>query len=302
MRQIFVVGSINTDLSMAVDRLPRLGESVYGQGYMQTQGGKGANQAVACAKLGCPQVYLVGAVGADADGEKLRACIAKVGVDTGGVTVKPQAGSGVCVALSERASRDNVLIVCPGANDALCAQDVEEFLRTHARAGDILLVQLEIPHEAVLSALRCAKEMGMRTVLNPAPVRGEIGDLLRYVDFIVPNETEFASLTGCSADGSGLQAGARALHAAGAGTVIVTLGKRGSVCVGEETFFVDAVPAEAIDTTAAGDTFLGAFCTVLARGGGVREAMEFGARCAAVTVTRRGAAESIPFLRELSGK
>ena len=299
MRKVFVLGSINMDLVMEMERMPVLGESVIGSGFLSNQGGKGANQAVACAKLGCDCTFL-GAVGRDDYGDKLLASIQSFGVKTDGVQ-RSETYSGTCMILFDKAQHDNLLVVDPGANMQIDPATVTAYLKQHAASGDIFITQLETNSDAVEKALVVAKEIGMFTVLNPAPARPVGGEILQNVDLIVPNETETASLTGIAPDTEQkVQYVYRQFAAHGVKQMIITLGKRGCVHVcGDQLQWHSARTVCAVDTTSAGDTFIGAVCAQLCRNVPIADAIEYASVCSAITVSRRGAAASIPTVEEV---
>lgn len=300
MRKVFVLGSVNMDLNISAERIPFIGESVRGFGFFQNQGGKGANQAIACAKLGCENVYFLGAVGRDDYGKALLASVESYGIDTAGVSIKDGVPSGVCVILFDSGKKDNMLIVDTGANDALEFEDFAEFLRKNSAEGDILVTQLEIPFETVRAALRAAKELGLYAILNPAPAAKLDKDILVNTDLLVPNETEFKFITDIdAADETHILRGYDALREMGLKRLIVTRGAEGSMYVGDSVEIVPAVPAEAVDTTAAGDTFIGALTYGILKGMSLPDAMRLGSKCSAITVSRKGAAQSIPTLKEI---
>lgn len=299
MRKVFVLGSINMDLVMEMERMPLLGESVIGSGFLSNQGGKGANQAVACAKLGCDCTFL-GAVGRDDYGDKLLASIQSFGVKTDGVQ-RSETYSGTCMILFDKSQHDNLLVVDPGANMQIDPAAVTAYLKQHAASGDIFITQLETNSDAVEKALAVAKEIGMFTVLNPAPARPVGGEILQNVDLIVPNETETASLTGIAPDTEKeVQRVYRQFAAHGVKQMIITLGKRGCVHVwGDGLQWHGARTVCAVDTTSAGDTFIGAVCAQLCRNVPIADAIEYASVCSAITVSRRGAAVSIPTAEEV---
>lgn len=299
MKKVFVLGSINMDLVMETERMPVLGESAIGSGFLSNQGGKGANQAVACAKLGCDCTF-IGAVGRDDYGDKLLASVQCFGVKTEGVQ-RVEAHSGTCIILLDRSRQDNLLVVDPGANMQIDGNVAADYLRKHAQSGDILITQLETNLDAVEKAVSIAKELGMFVVLNPAPARPVGREILQHIDLIVPNETETAILTGITPDTEKeILEVYRRFSAEGVKQMIITLGKRGSVYAFRDTlYWQSARRVEAVDTTAAGDTFIGAVCALLCRDVPIVQAMNYGSLCAAITVSRRGAAVSIPTEEEV---
>lgn len=300
MGKIFVLGSINMDLVIRTDGMPHVGQCVRGRGFIQNAGGKGANQAIACAKLGAEAVYMLGAVGSDDYGKALAESLEKYHVDTSGL-VKKDGRSGVCIIVFDERQRDNMLIVDTAANDELSFLDVRRCLDTYARKGACLIAQLEVPMGTVIEALKTAKQKAMTVILNPAPAVAVGGEVLQFVDWLIPNETEFEIISGydCRSDGA-IKKGCERLRGMGAKKVIITRGKTGSTyCDGETMFTVPSRKVEAVDTTAAGDTYIGAFALKLEKGSTVLEAMQYATLCASVTVGRIGAAQSIPTAKEI---
>lgn len=294
--KIFVAGSLNMDLVISAPRMPEQGMTLTGGGFMTNAGGKGGNQAAACAKLG-GEAYMVGCVG-NAFGEELLSALRASGADTRFVDRAEDVSSGVAVIVV--IDGDNRIILDRGANARVSRETVDRALSFAAR-GDFLVVQLEIGMETVEYALRKGKEKGMVTLLNPAPAAVLPEGMLAYCDYFIPNQTEAQFYTGIyPEERESLLACAGALREKGVENVIVTLGARGSAYIGKEGFFtVEAFPAEAVDTTAAGDTFVGALTVRLAEGAGVKEAMTFASKASSITVTRRGAQQSIPTRSEL---
>jgi ribokinase len=289
---IAVVGSANLDLTVAVDHPPALGETVLGGDHRRAPGGKGANQAVACARLG-QRVALVGRVGADQPGAELRAALAAEGVDLTWVREDADAPTGLAL-ITVVPGGDNAIVVSPGANGRVGNADVEA-ARELVRDAAVTLVQQEIPPEAVAAAVAAA---GGRVVLNPAPAR-EIGaETLRRVGVLVPNRGELAMLAGREGEPEDL---ARAID--GPHAVVVTLGADGALVVeGERAERVAAPHVEAVDATGAGDTFCGALADALARGAAVAEAAEWAVQAAALSVTKPGAQSGMPTRDELTSR
>ncbi len=294
MKKVYVLGSINLDLVMQMERMPKLGESVIGSGFFANQGGKGANQAVACSKLGCDCTFL-GSVGKDENATKLLSSIHSYGVKTDAVQFS-DFPSGTCIILFDLTKQDNLLVVDPGANMHVDPNFITSYLRDHASLGDLFVTQLETNLTAVEAGLSVAKELGLFTVLNPAPARTLPASILENVDLIVPNETEAFALTGVLPDSDeNILEIFRQLSSLGAKELIITLGRNGSVHVRNQLItHYSATVATAVDTTSAGDTFIGAICAQLSKGISLEEAIPFASSCAAITVSRRGAAVSIP--------
>lgn len=297
MNNVYIFGSMNTDLVINCPREIASGETIRGSGFLINRGGKGANQAVACGRLGgrIGNVYMGGCVGDDDFGKSQIAGLAENGVRTDFIRVAEATPSGVAVIVV--IDGDNRIIIDGGANDKAGFSDADALL-SGAKAGDIFLTQLENRVEVVGYALKKAKEKGLTVMLNPAPMNPEIIPYLGYVDIILPNEHEFRDLT--STDD--YKAGSEKLHALGIRTVIVTLGDKG-YCVARDgnVNYYDGIKAVAVDTTAAGDTFCGAFAARLARGERTEDALAFANKAASISVTRKGAQQSVPEVNEVLG-
>lgn len=282
---VAVVGSANMDLVVRQPRWTSPGETIFGTGFSTGSGGKGLNQAVACARAGAA-VSFVGAVGDDPFGERLRRVVADEGID-GSRLVTDAAPTGIA-AITVTDDGENAIVVVPGANDAAVLHGAD---RAAIRAASHLVVQLERPTALLDAAMRVAREHGVTTVLTPAPVRGGLDDLIALADILVPNEGEAIALSGAG-DG---EAAAIALSRV-VGTVIVTLGARGAVVArsGVVVRRVAARPVRPVDTTAAGDTFVGVLVAWLAAGNDLDAALDAATAAAAIAVTRPGAADSMP--------
>ena len=290
---VAVVGSLNLDLVIRVAELPGPGETVRGGDLFRYPGGKGANQAVAAARLG-RRVAMVGCVGDDQAGRELLASLAAAGVDGSRVRVVEGVPSGTaCVTVSE--DGDNQIVVSPGANARLTPDDVAA--APAVRAAAVTLLQLEVPLETVAAAARTA---GGRVVLNPAPVRALPAELLGRIDVLVPNRVELARLAGGPVPRTVQEAAGLAGRLA-ARAVVVTLGADGALVVGDgRANHVPAVPVRPVDTTAAGDAFCGGLADALAGGADLREAARRAVRVAAAACLRQGAQASLPTPAELA--
>lgn len=293
---IYVVGSLNMDISATVGSVPRAGETVIANSTVINPGGKGANQAAAVGKLG-GSCAMIGKVGADGYGAQMKAALSGYGVNTEHVTVA-DCPSGTAMIWVHKGN--NRIVVNAGANARLTPEDVAQGLRD-AKAGDVLIIQLEVPHETVSYALSAAKRKGMVTILNPAPAMPLTQADYENSEIIAPNETETEILTGISPDCEvNLALAVKKLREMGATNIVITLGSRGSaVAVGNEITLVPAVKVKAADTTAAGDTFVGAMSVMLGRGENIAEAARFASYASALKVTRVGAAAAIPTIAEI---
>lgn len=293
---IAVVGSLNLDTTVRVAHLPRPGETVLGDGHFTDTGGKGANQAVAAARLGS-RVAMIGSVGDDPAGATLRAALADEGVDVAGVGAIAGAGSGMAV-ITVDAAGENMIVVDPAANGRLTADHVARHAAVVGGAA-VVLVQLEVPVAAVVAA---ADAVTGRLVLNPAPAAPLPAGLLARVDVLVPNATELATLTGGPVPDGIDEAVAAARALRGPAAVVVTLGARGAVVVdGDRALHVPAPRVRAVDPTAAGDAFCGGLADALGRGADLDEAVRWAVRCGAITATRWGAQSSLPTRADVEG-
>lgn len=291
---VIVFGSINMDLVTKAPRLPVPGETLIGSSFSTVSGGKGANQAVAVARLGIP-TCMVGRVGGDDFGQDLLTSLQTDGVQTDGVLVDESAHSGVA-AIAVDARGENHIIVIPGANGQINEEDVER-LTHHLPGAAALLLQFEIPLLAVQAAAQAAQKAGVRVILDPAPARTDIPtDLYPLVDIITPNAVEAGQLVGFQVDSpeAATQA-ADVLRQRGVGTVVVKLGVQGVFCAtADETFFVPAFTVQTVDTVAAGDAFNGGLAAALAEGLSLRQAVVWGAAAGALAATKAGAQSAMP--------
>jgi ribokinase len=292
--RICVVGSLNMDLVFQTERFPRPGETVTGAAFATYPGGKGANQAVAAARLGA-HVAMIGRVGDDAFGRALLAGLQSDGVDAGGVIVDPGAPTGIA-GITVSPGGENTIVVAPGANHALRPRDVDAE-RARITEAELLMLQMEIPLDTMLWAARAARDAGIPVMLDPAPARPLPPELFSIVDILLPNEGEAAALAGAPIAGAvdGQRAAAE-LAARGPAWVVVKLGALGAAYAerrGRSGFF-PAVPVASVDTTAAGDAFAGALAVARAEGGDLRGSVRFAARAAALKVTRHGAQAGMP--------
>jgi ribokinase len=298
MRRVVVAGSINMDVVALAERHPGIGETVAGREINYFPGGKGANQAVAAAKLGA-SVMLVGRVGMDAFGRELQAFLGAQGVDLTFVRDTPEAHSGT--ALITLANADNTIVVVPGANGLVGPADVAA---APLGSGDIAVSQFEIPLRAVKAFFERARSAGARTILNPAPVLSCDRALLDLVDVLVLNETELGLLANVGLidtdDQCSLLDAIRSLPMDDDKTVCVTLGKRGALALVQgDSLIIPGRAVIAVDTTGAGDCFVGALAAQLAAGNAIRDALQYANVAASICVQRMGAAPSMPTAEEV---
>ena len=288
-----VVGSINMDLSLAVPTIPAPGETVLSSSAVRTPGGKGANQAVAMARLGA-EVRMVGAVGEDADGAALLASLESAGVRTEWIARRPGTPSGLAIVCVDPGA-NNAIVVASGANSTLSPEDVRSAAGAFERSG-VLVCQLETPAETVIAAQHSGREVGALVVLNAAPAKQVPEEMFALTDVLVVNEIEATMF----APGAGPEDSARRLLDKGPKAVVVTLGGEGCLVVDEQ----GAAPSPAyrvkpVDTTGAGDCFTGGLAFGLSKGRPLREAVKIAQAAAAIAVTRVGAQAAMPTMQEV---
>ncbi|MCC3372576.1 ribokinase [Cohnella sp. REN36] len=295
---IAIVGSLNMDIVTSADRFPVPGETMFGRDVRFRPGGKGGNQAVACARLGL-ETRLIGAVGEDAFGRSLVESLNASGVRTEYVKRVREAATGT--ASITLTPEDNTILVVPGANAEWTPDDFNAWSGILPRAS-VLLVQLEIPLPAVAAAMDIAWRRGIPIILNPAPARDLPEALLRMASYVTPNQSELHALTGIEASGDGLERAIDALLARGPETVVATLGGEGAAWKtrGGELRRIGARRVEAVDTTGAGDAFNAALACSVAAGRSLEEGVRYAVAVAALAVTKRGAQEGMPTARELN--
>ena len=294
---ILVIGSLNMDLSIDLAKMPVTGETILGRGIAYKAGGKGANQACAAGRLG-GRVRMLGCVGQDEFGQKLVKSLSESGVETDYIKESRDLPTGTAVIYVDD-NGDNSIVVIPGANMAC---DIEYLKEQDEQFHwcDYVVLQMEIPYEAVWYSVKRAKELGKMVILNPAPAPDEIPEeILSLVDYLTPNETEIIALNGKSKDD--IREGAEKLLSRGVSNVIATLGDRGALLVNQygETFY-PARKVVSVDTTAAGDCFNGAMVAALAEGQSEAEAILFANMASSIAVTRKGAQESLPIREEVA--
>lgn len=298
MKRIIVIGSSNTDMVVKTSRLPLPGETILGGEFFMNQGGKGANQAVAVKRLGGNLVFL-SKLGDDIFGQQALKAFEEENINTHHIVCDKSIASGVAlISIDENA--ENSIVVASGANMLLNEQDIDKVVDEMCE-GDILLMQLEIPIQTVESAARKAYEKGVKVILNPAPAQVLPESLLQYLYMITPNRIEAEMLTGIKIiNGSDVEQAANDLNLKGIENVIITLGSNGCfVKEGTTAYYIDSFKVNAIDTTAAGDTFNGALCVALAEGMDLRQAVVMASKASSIAVTRMGAQSSIPYRKEL---
>ena len=295
MSDILVVGSLNADLVVRAPRFPQPGETISGEDLQVIPGGKGANQAVAAARLGV-NVSMLGCVGKDNFGDFLLDNLKSNNVDTNLIR-RDDSSTGTATIIVD-ADGQNSIVLSPGANGKVASSDVE-----HASFSNfsLILLQLEIPTPTVYSAAKLAKQNNVRVILNPAPAKELPDELISLADFIIPNETELSLLTGVEVkDIPSAEKAARILLDKGAQNVIVTLGNKGALIINKEiSEQADTYPVDVVDTTAAGDAFIGGFAVALDSASSLADAVQYGCACGALACTKFGAQPSLPTKEEV---
>lgn len=296
-KRILVIGSSNTDMTIKGAKLPSPGETILGGEFVMGPGGKGANQAVAAKRLG-GNVEFICKVGSDIFGENSLKGYSKEGLDTSHVLYSGKP-SGVALILVDKGG-ENVISVAPGANGDITESDIDSVAEV-IRSADYLILQLEIPVPSVVRAAKIAHEAGVYVILNPAPACALPSELFQYISLITPNQSECSLMTGISVcDEPSLDEAIKALRAMGVVDAVVTLGSKGSLVYYDgHKSMVPALKVEAVDATAAGDTFCGALCVALSKGESLPEAARFATRASALTVQKMGAQASIPYLEDI---
>lgn len=296
MKPILIIGSANADFTIHADRMPHLGETLTGRDFSINIGGKGLNQAIAVSRLGGRAAFL-GALGTDMNGTLLRNAMEEHGIAFHGLCHETESTG---IALITVVKGDNCILLHPGANGCLTKEAIlakKELIRQAAA----VILQLEIPLEAVVQGMETAHEAKVPVYLNPAPAAELPKRLYPLVDYLIPNEHEAAALSGMEAETEeGCQRNIRYFQEMGVKNVLITRGEKGCAYTDEkEIRFCPAVKTKAVDSTSAGDTFIGAFCVQRMQGSSLSDAVSYACRAAAITVSRPGAAASIPHAHEV---
>lgn len=294
--KIVIVGSANTDMIVHVDEFPRIGETVLGGTFVNAQGGKGANQAVAAARLGA-EVTFVARLGKDSFGQSSAAAYREEGINTDFIVWDAASPSGVALIIVNQ-NGENIIAVAPGANGQLSSADVKAS-ECVIRTADSVLLQLEVPLEAVQTAIDLARKYHVRVILNPAPVSHLPNEILRGVDFLTPNEIELSILTG-NQSSQGISTVKKFFLHNKLKALIVTMGAQGALVLTDETeYLVPGFSVKAVDTVAAGDAFNGALAVALSQGNSLFDAVRYANAVGAISVTHAGAQPSLPTADEV---
>ena len=297
MNKICVIGSINMDLVVNVDEMPKKGQTLIGSNFKEVPGGKGANQAVAASRLGA-NVCMVGKVGSDGFGQNLLNQLKNNNVDTKYIQIE-EGASGVALITVDK-NAENAIVVSPGANFKLAQKDIDNCIDA-IKESNVVVIQLETPIDTIKYALEKSKELGKFTILNPAPAVKLGDDIIKNVDLLTPNETELEILSGVSINNEDdILKAAQVMLEKGVKKLIVTLGSKGSLYIDKENkIFKKSYKVDAIDTTAAGDSYTGAIAVSLSQGKNVEDAIDFASRVGALCVTKGGAQTSLPTIEEV---
>ena len=291
--KITVVGSINVDNVLKVKRLPKKGETISAESYDIKFGGKGANQAVAACKLNA-DVSLIGAVGKDDMGKQNIDNFKNLGMNVDGIKISDSPTGCAIIPVDE--SGNNMIIIYPGANNSVNEEHIKKY-ENLIKECDVVMLQFEIPMSSVEYTAQLAKKYNKTVVLNPAPARKISDNLIKMADYITPNETELLEIT----DIEDIEKGAESLIERGAKNVIVTLGDKGCLCMNKnETIKMDSFKIDAVDATAAGDSFNAAFAVALCENKTLKESLSFASAEGALTATKKGAQSSLPDRNELN--
>lgn len=297
MKNICVIGSLNMDLVVNVDAMPKPGQTIIGSNFKEVPGGKGANQAVAMARLN-GNVSMIGKVGEDGFGQTLINSLKNDKVDT--TYIQTAKGSTGVALITVDMNAQNSIVVSPGANFEVKEEDIDNNIKA-IENSDIVVLQLETPLNTIKYALNKAKELNKYTILNPAPAVKLDDEIIKNVDLLTPNETELEIISGVSIETEeDIQKAAQIMIEKGVKELIVTLGSKGSLYINKEkSMFKKAYKVEAVDTTAAGDSYTGALAVALSQDKGIEDAMDFASKVGALSVLKEGAQSSLPTLEDV---
>jgi len=303
MNKVCILGSINMDMVVYVNKMPLVGETIFSDNFKLSHGGKGANQAVASRRLGA-EVYMISKVGKDAYGLQIVSSLEKENINVNSIFKDDVKPTGTAIINVDNEGNNSIIVVA-GANMTLNLKEIDTCKAVIA-SSDIIVAQFETPIEVTMEAFKFAKENGVITILNPAPAKEVSKELLKYTDIIVPNETEATTLTGINVqDLESAKEAANIFLKNDVKYVVITLGDKGAAVISKEDgILIPAYKVNAIDSTAAGDSFIGAISTKLTKANlninSLVEAVRFGNKVSAIAVQREGAQPSIPFLKEIS--
>ncbi|KEH93306.1 ribokinase [Clostridium massiliodielmoense] len=302
MNNICVIGSINMDVVLKIDRMVKVGETIFAKDLKNISGGKGANQAIACSRMNS-KVSMISKVGLDGNGQILVNKLKENNINTNYIFKDSEVSTGMALITVDDEG-NNSIIVASGANMTITEEEINEASEV-IRNSDIVISQFEVPVKTILEGFKLAKKYNKLTILNPAPAKEIDKELLKYTDIIIPNETEAFELTGVQVtDLNSAKEASRVLIEDGIKYVIITLGSKGAAVITKENSdLVQAFKVEAVDTTAAGDSFIGGFASKLDVNNinfeNIKKSIKFGNMVSSITVQREGAEPSIPYLKEV---
>ncbi|SHJ80804.1 ribokinase [Tepidibacter formicigenes] len=298
MKKIAVIGSLNMDLVVNVEKMPKVGQTVIGSNFKEVPGGKGANQAVAMARLG-GKVYMIGKVGNDGFGKTLIDSLKKDEINVDYIKKEENTPTGVAL-ITVNKDADNSIVVAPGANYKLSKEDIDDSIKVLEECS-IVVLQLETPIDTVKYVLEKSKSLNKYTILNPAPAIKLEDEIIKHVDLLTPNETELEILSGVEIKKEeDILIAAKVLIDKGVKELIVTLGEKGSLYINKDTYKMHkSYKVKAVDTTAAGDSFTGAIAVALVNKKNIEESIDFASKVGALSVTKEGAQSSLPYLKEV---
>lgn len=302
MNRVSVIGSINMDMIISVDSMPKVGETIFSDNFKTAHGGKGANQAVASKRLG-NEVYMISKIGEDASGREILKGLEEEKIISDKIFISNSKPTGTAVITVNKEGNNSIMVI-PGANMDMTIAEINE-CEEIIKKSDILVAQFETPIDVTTEGFKIAKEADVITILNPAPAKKVPDELLQYTDFIIPNETEAKVLTGVDVvDLESAKEASKMFLDKGVKNVIITMGEKGAALVSEkEAIIIPAYKVKAVDTTAAGDSFIGGLTTKLIKDYSTEnliEAIKFGNKVSSIVVQREGAQPSIPYLSELT--
>ncbi len=303
MNKVSVIGSINMDMIISVDSMPKIGETIFSNDFKLAHGGKGANQAVAAKRLG-NDVYMISKVGKDAYGSEILESLKNENINIDKIFKCEDKPTGTAV-ITVNKEGNNSIIVIPGSNMAINVNEVQEAKKVISES-DILVAQFETSIDATIEAFKIAKENNVITILNPAPAKKIPDELLKFTDIIIPNETEAELLTGVQVkDLESAKKAAEEFFKREVKYVIVTMGEKGAALISKDkSVLIPAYKVKAVDTTAAGDSFIGALTTKMKKRiidiDNLIEAVKFGNKVSSIVVQRQGAQPSIPYINEVT--
>jgi ribokinase len=299
MKKVIVFGSLNMDMTIECRAMPQKGETIDGSGFFTNPGGKGGNQAVAAAKLGA-ETHMIARIGKDLFGDEIHNRLLGYGVNCELIDSSENQATGVAMILL--CEGDNRIILSPGSNHEMRIEQVSFFLEKIACPGDVFITQFECDYDTTIQALAKARDLAMFTLFNPAPAKRIPDESYGNIDLIVVNQSECAFLTGIyPQDESDCSKAVALFQGLGAKHAIITLGSKGSVTVlDKQVHLVRSYKVDLVDTTSAGDAYIGALASLLVRGENIVDSMRFATKAAALTITKHGAQQSIPDLKELN--